>query len=67
MNLRQLFDAIPPDEKRRLAESIPCNLVYLRQIAGGHRKPSPEFARRLVSADSRLTLSALRPDIWGDA
>ena len=39
---------------------------YLIQLAGKHRQPSPELARRLVKASrGKLTLSDLRPDLWG--
>ncbi len=64
MNLRQLFDAIDAEAKRELAAKVDSNLVYLFQIAGGDRNPSPALARRLVQAEPRLKLHDLRPDIW---
>ena len=52
------------------AEKVACdagsNYVYFSQIAYGHRRPSPELARRLVEASAgEMTLSELRPDLWG--
>lgn len=39
---------------------------YLIQLAGNHRKPSPDLARKLAKASrGRLTLPELRPDLWG--
>ena len=40
---------------------------YLIQLAGKHRQPSPDLARKLVKASrGKLTLSELRPDLWGN-
>ena len=66
MDLKTLFEELSPGEKILLSQRVPANLNYLFQISGGHRKPSPAMARRLVAADPRLTLEALRPDIWGE-
>ena len=65
MNLAELFAVLTAEEKRTLAAKVDANLVYLFQIAGGDRNPSPKLAQRLAAADSRLTLEALRPDVWG--
>jgi hypothetical protein len=40
---------------------------YLIQLAGHHRKPSPDLSRKLVKASrGKLTLPELRPDLWGN-
>lgn len=49
----------------QVAKAAGSNYVYFSQIAYGHRRPSPELARRLVDASGgQLTLAGLRPDLW---
>jgi len=49
----------------KVARDAGSNYVYFSQIAYGHRRPSPELARRLVDASGgELSLSELRPDLW---
>lgn len=48
-----------------LARKVNSSTAYLSQIAHGHRKPSPRFAQRLVSAEPRLSLARLLPDVYG--
>lgn len=50
-----------------LAKKANTSPSYLSQCAGGHRKPSPSLAKKLVAADARLTLASLRPDVYGRA
>ena len=64
MNLRQLLDVLDASEKKALAESAGTVVIYLHQMADGHRQPSPRMAQTLVKCDPRLTLHELRPDIW---
>lgn len=45
------------------AEQIGCSPAYLMQIANGHRKPSPEFARELNKLFG-IPLWELRPDVY---
>ena len=66
MTLRELLDVLTPEEKRSLAARAQTEYIYLFQLAAGARTPSPKLAKRLVEADSRLTLPELRPDIWGE-
>ena len=72
MDLRQLFAVISPQEKLVLADKADTDILYLYQLHGGprnrpNRRPSVSLCRRLVEADSRLTLHELRPDIWQPA
>jgi hypothetical protein len=64
MDMRTLLRSIEPTERERLAKRAKTSVGYLNLIAGGHRKPSPKLARKLVQADNRLTLADLRPDLW---
>jgi hypothetical protein len=43
----------------RLAEVSGINRKYLYQCATGRRQPSPEYARRMIAADNRLTLDEI--------
>lgn len=43
----------------RLHEATGASRKYLYQIATNRRRPSPELAKLLIQADSRLTLDAL--------
>ena len=57
------------DELDVVAKKAGTTLGYLcDQVANGHRKPSPELAKKLAAASKgRITLSDLRPDLWGKA
>lgn len=55
-----------PEEREALAEKVGSSVGYFYQIAGGHKRPGSKLCRALVAAESRLTLSELRPDIWAD-
>lgn len=52
------------DEREALAKKVGSSVGYFYQIAGGHKKPGSQLCRKLVSAEPRLTLPELRPDIW---
>ena len=54
-----------PEEREQLASLVDSTVAYFYQIAGGHKQPGPKLCKRLVSAEPRLTLTELRPDIWG--
>lgn len=51
----------------RLHEATGINRQYLYQCATGRRRPSPEYAKRMVSADLRLTLDGIYADEKVDA
>lgn len=67
MRFPELWNRLTPASKVALVEKIGTSYAYMSQLAHGHRNPSPALCRRLVAADRRLTLKALRPDIWGTA
>lgn len=50
-----------------LARKVGAHPGYISQCSIGYRKPSVRLAKKLVAADKRLTLKALRPDIFGTA
>ncbi|MEN4919419.1 hypothetical protein ABE485_12155 [Achromobacter spanius] len=57
--LKSLYEAEGPDLLDRLHTATQANRKYLYQIATGIRKPSAGLARRLTTADPRLTLTEL--------
>ena len=59
MNLLDVYEAEGRQGLVRLAKKAGTSAKYLYHCATGRREPSPRMARRLVAADSRLTLEAL--------
>lgn len=59
MNLRDVYKAEGRQGLIRLADKAGTDPKYLYHCATGRREPSPNMARRLVAADSRLTLEAI--------
>lgn len=45
------------DIAQRVAKLAGTNYAYFSQIATGHRRPSPDLARRLVSASAAVVRS----------
>ena len=76
LSLQEFIANLSPREKPRFAKLARTTVAHLAQLAGGHRRASPELAQRLVSASEKmflalepsrvLTLGAVRPDIWGE-
>lgn len=74
MNLRDWYESFPAGERRKSIKDLGFDPDYLYQLAygiedsktGRVRQPGIELCRRLISADSRLTLPELRPDVWGE-
>ena len=58
-NLYDLYKKEGASVFRRLNEATGANQKYLYQIAIGVRRPSPDLAKKLVEADSSLTLEGL--------
>lgn len=56
-----------PEEREALAAAVKSSVGYFYLIGGGHRRASPALCKRLVGAEPKLTLCALRPDIWAAA
>lgn len=67
MNLKTLWSQCDADAWGTLARRAGTTPKYLYQCAIEHRQPSTKLAQKLVAADSRLTLRALRPDVYGKA
>ncbi len=65
MNIRSLAHEIGWNAVESLGVQAGTRPSYMHQIAGGHRQPSPELCRRLVALEPRLSLQALRPDVYG--
>lgn len=66
MDILALQEAHPEtDVYASLAKRVKSSRAYIWQLAKGHRKASPALCQKLVKADGRLTLEALRPDIYG--
>ena len=67
MDAKTFIEKHGRDRAEAVAKRAKTNMAYLGQIAGGHRKPSPHLAKRLVAASGgELTLVDLRPDIYSD-
>jgi plasmid maintenance system antidote protein VapI len=68
MDLKDYFSTLDAKGRRDFAKKLGTSVAYLSQLANGHRKASPEMARRMVKkSDQVLTLSGIRPDIWDDS
>lgn len=57
--LRHLVECDGPGILDRLHDQTGINRKYLYQLATGRRRPSADLAKRLVDADSRLTIEGL--------
>lgn len=65
MDLQQWLRDASPDERERVATAVQTSVAYLYQLAGGHRRPGIDLAKRLAS-ETGVPRAALRPDVWGD-
>lgn len=67
MLIKDFISKFGREELEVIALAAGTTLIYLAdQVANGHRKPSPELAKKLVAvSNGRLTLPDLRPDLWG--
>lgn len=55
MDALEFIEAVDEAEAARVAEAAGTKLVYLKQIANGHRRPSVVLAEKLVTAsDGRM-------------
>lgn len=63
-HLRLWMAKTPSDVRETVAKAAGTSVGHLRQLAGGHRKASPELAERLQEASGgELTIAGLRPDL----
>ena len=64
MDMRTYWESSTKQERDELAAKVDQSYEYLRHIAKGRKRPSPDLAKRLCAAERRLTLHDLRPDVW---
>lgn len=65
MDCKTFLKSTPIDERERVARRAGTTVAYLKQIAGGHSRPSADLAVRLESAsDGRMTREDLLPDLF---
>jgi hypothetical protein len=64
MDMKTFLRQATPMERESLASAVGSSVGYLYLIGGGHRRPGPKLCKALASAEPRLTLHELRPDIW---
>lgn len=63
-HLRDWLAKTPADRRDEIALKAGTTTGYLWQLAGGHRKATPEIAERLQEAsDGEITIAGLRPDL----
>lgn len=67
MDMKTYLKQATPDARKALAGITGTSVGYLYLIGGGHRRPGPELCKKLVAAESKLSLTELRPDIWAAA
>jgi hypothetical protein len=67
MDMKTYLQQASPEEREALASEVGSSVGYFYLIAGKHRNPSHGLCQRLVTAEPKLTLSDLRPDIWPPA
>lgn len=67
MDMKTYLKQAPPEEREALAAAVKSSVGYFYLIAGGHRNAGTDLCKALVAKEPKLTLSDLRPDIWGDA
>ncbi|WP_314408877.1 hypothetical protein [Pseudomonas kuykendallii] len=63
-HLREWLANASPERRDEVARKAGTSAGYLWQLAGGHRKPTPEIAERLQeSSGGEITIAGLRPDL----
>ena len=63
MTFTDYWRGLSAADKQSLAKRVPTSPIYLFQIAGGQRKGSVEFSKKLAALTG-LPLAAIRPDVW---
>jgi hypothetical protein len=64
ITFKQFHGSLGKDELISLATKANTSVNYLYQIANGIRRPGANASSRLKQADSRITDSMLRPDLY---
>ena len=62
MNLRQWWDFVGDENAQRVIRKLGTSLRYFRHLKYGNKKPSLEYAQRIVSAAQSIT-PGFEPDI----
>jgi len=68
MKLDEFLKTADQDERSRVADEAGTSVAYLYQIAGGHRKPSTDLAKKIAAATKppyKVGKADLLPDVWG--
>lgn len=64
MKLLDFINMHPRSERPALAHACGTSLAYLKQVAGGHKKPNVKLSLNIARlSDYRVPLKSLRPDI----
>ena len=67
METTPLADYLQQHSAEAVAAGVGCSPFTVWAWRRGDRRPSPELARRLVAHSAgRLSLAAVRPDLWAD-
>ena len=64
MDMKTWLQQASKDQRQALADLCGSSVGYFYLIGGAHRRPSSKLCKILVTHEPRLTLHALRPDIW---
>jgi transcriptional regulator with XRE-family HTH domain len=65
MNCRTFLKTTTPAERDLVAKRAGTTVGYLKQIAGGHSRPSADLAVRLeLASDRRMTREELLPEFF---
>jgi len=65
MDLKTYYLGLPPTDRSAFADRAGTTMGYLSLVINGHRRASPELARKLYDASGKtVPLGAIRPDIW---
>ena len=68
MTLDEFLKEADADERTRVADAAGTSVAYLYQIAGGHRRPSTDLAKKISAATRsphKVSKAELLPDVWG--
>lgn len=64
MELLEFINQQPPSDLPELASACGTSLMYLKQVARGHKKPNVKLSLNIARlSDYRVSLKSLRPDI----
>lgn len=65
MDLQTYIRGLDPEAREAFAAKAGTTVMYLYQLAGGHRTPSDTLARSLhLASKGAVSLHSLRPQTW---